>query len=342
MSYPSIFHIGHGALKDLFSGPVIIEEKIDGSQLTFGVYNGVLEMRSSSGKLINYLDNTGLFKEAAETVLRIQGLLMDGWTYCGEYLKKPKQNTLSYDRIPRSHIALFDVCTGIEQYLCPRQKAEVADALGLECVPLLFMGVFDPEKLSGFLDGMSFLGGQKVEGVVIKPMDYDLFGRDRKVVMGKLVSEAFIELNDLNWNSGRMKDLNQNDILRSLGDSLRTPARFSKVVQHLRESGELKGVLQDIYLISRDVPIDIRKECEEYIKDRLFGWAWPQLERMVVKGIPEWYKDELVVEKTDGGWSGYILDLPGCISTGGTSEECFMNLAEAFYFHIEGVRNGAK
>ena len=49
----------------------------------------------------------------------------------------------------------------------------------------------------------------------------------------------------------------------------------------------------------------------------------------------------VVFENAGRNWSAYVPDLPGCISTGGTLEECKVNIAEAIAFHIEGlVRHG--
>ena len=38
---------------------------------------------------------------------------------------------------------------------------------------------------------------------------------------------------------------------------------------------------------------DIRAECEDEIKEALFKWAWPEIQRQVTKGMPEWYKEQL-------------------------------------------------
>lgn len=37
-SYSSIYALGHKALEDLLKTPVLVEEKLDGSQFSFGVY----------------------------------------------------------------------------------------------------------------------------------------------------------------------------------------------------------------------------------------------------------------------------------------------------------------
>jgi len=49
-------------------------------------------------------------------------------------------------------------------------------------------------------------------------------------------------------------------------------------------------------------------------------------------------KEYLVVfEKTKTGYSAYVPDLPGCISTGKTKKDIERNIKEAIEFHIEGM-----
>lgn len=46
----------------------------------------------------------------------------------------------------------------------------------------------------------------------------------------------------------------------------------------------------------------------------------------------------IVIEPTDTGFSSYSPDLPGCISTGATRDECEANMREAIEFHLDGLR----
>lgn len=46
----------------------------------------------------------------------------------------------------------------------------------------------------------------------------------------------------------------------------------------------------------------------------------------------------IVIEPTETGFSAYSPDLPGCVSTGGTRDECETNMRDAIEFHIEGLR----
>jgi|TARA_B100000315_G_scaffold24522_1_gene21228 predicted RNase H-like HicB family nuclease len=46
----------------------------------------------------------------------------------------------------------------------------------------------------------------------------------------------------------------------------------------------------------------------------------------------------IIIEQTDTGYSAYSPDLPGCASTGITTEETEMNMREAIEFHIAGLK----
>ena len=46
----------------------------------------------------------------------------------------------------------------------------------------------------------------------------------------------------------------------------------------------------------------------------------------------------VIYEKTATGYSAYVPDLPGCITTGHTLEEAKRMIQEAIEFHLEGLR----
>jgi predicted RNase H-like HicB family nuclease len=46
----------------------------------------------------------------------------------------------------------------------------------------------------------------------------------------------------------------------------------------------------------------------------------------------------IVVEQTEAGYSAYVPDLPGCVSTGQTREDVEKNMQEAIAFHLDGMR----
>jgi predicted RNase H-like HicB family nuclease len=63
------------------------------------------------------------------------------------------------------------------------------------------------------------------------------------------------------------------------------------------------------------------KECPES------GWT----ERQTVR------KYAIVIEKGENNLSTYVPDLPGCITTGRTTEEIERNIREAIALHLEGL-----
>ena len=42
LSYPKVYNLGHKAITDLLLDPIIVEEKVDGSQFSFGMIDGQL------------------------------------------------------------------------------------------------------------------------------------------------------------------------------------------------------------------------------------------------------------------------------------------------------------
>lgn len=293
-SYPSSFAIGHRALAELFLDPVLIEEKVDGSQFSFGVFfdehgDQVIRCRSKGAQL-NIIAPEKMFQRAIDVVLSLRDELTPGWTYRAEYLQKPKHNVLAYERYPDKHLIVFDINTGHEAYLDYAGKAEEAQRLGLEVVPKVFEGVMENiEMFRAMLDAESILGGQKIEGVVCK--NYYRFGPDKKILIGKFVSEAFKEIHASEWKKDNPSTA---DVVTSIIESLRTPARWNKAIQHLREAGQIEDSPRDIGLLIKEAQQDILKECEQEIAERLVAYAKPQIMRGVVRGLPEWYKDELL------------------------------------------------
>jgi hypothetical protein len=293
-SYPSLYALGHRYVSELFLDPVLVEEKVDGSQFSFGIFptlDGEWDVKArSKGAQLNVFAPEKMFQKAIESVMARKDILQPGWTYRCEYLAKPKHNALCYDRVPKDHLVIFDINRGHEDYLDPVEKKKEADRIGLEIVPVMAAGKIDKaDQLLDLLQTISFLGGQKVEGVVVK--NYHRFGVDKKILIGKFVSEAFKETHAREWKADNPS---KNDVVALLISTLKTDARWHKAVQHLREAGRLDDSPKDIGLLFKEVPNDIRKEEEDFIKEKLFEWAWPHIQRGVMAGLPEWYKEQLM------------------------------------------------
>lgn len=289
MSYGKIYNLGHPTIAELLLDEVVVQEKIDGSQFSFGVRDGRLWCRSKSADID--LKNPGMFSHGVNQALAIQDRLIPDVSYYGEYLQKPKHNTLNYARVPIGNVILFDVHENETRL----DLSNAAGALGMEHVPELGRyaeGSFTKEVANKLLGTPSILGNCLIEGMVIK--NFHRFGPDGKPLMGKYVSEAFKETHKKDW-----KDRNpgQNGILSKIVDRYTSPTRWAKAVQHLRDQGKLTSTPADIGPLLVEIKEDTFSECGEEISKELLAWARGSISKGITRGFPEWYKAKLAEEQ---------------------------------------------
>ena len=109
--------------------------------------------------------------------------------------------------------------------------------------------------------------------------------------MGKYVSEAFKEVHGGEW---RENNPTNRDVIDRLILMYRTPARWAKAVQHLRDAGKLTDSPKDIGPLIKEVQVDVEAECADEIKEQLYRHAISHIRRAISGGLPEWYKQELM------------------------------------------------
>lgn len=297
-AFPKILHIGDKLISSLFDGEVEITEKVDGSQFGFGKENGKLFCRSKGKE--QDLDNPDMmFELGVEYVKRIADKIPDNHTFYGEYLKKPKHNTLAYDRTPKNYIALYGVLNNeTKEFYSTEKIKEWADILGVDSVPVLHVGDSSPaEVLEMVKNKVSYLGGQNIEGVVVKAYKPWLFLNQipLTVMSGKYVTEEFKEVHIKNWkaeNTGKGK-------LEVAVSQYRSEARWNKAVQHLRDDGRLTDSPRDIGELIKEVRKDIALEEKENIKDQLWSIFKNDFLGHATSGLPQWYKEKLVMGDSD-------------------------------------------
>lgn len=291
-SYSKIYALGHRAINDLFQEEILLEEKIDGSFFGWIVNNNEELFCRSHHKQLLLEDPTKMFKLGVKQIQSDKNKFHPGWTYYGEYLEKPKHNTLAYTRVPKNNIIIFDIDTGGQNYLSYKAKKKECDRLGFECVPLLYSGkIINEDQLKDFLDRGSILGNVKIEGIVIK--NYNRFTVDGKTMMGKFVSEQFKEKHNKEWKN---KNPSGKDFIERLGNMYKTEARWNKAIQHLKENDELENDPKDIGKLIKEIQEDVQAECKEEIKNKLWSYAWPSIQRIITLKFPEYYK-ELLMKK---------------------------------------------
>lgn len=298
-AFPKILHIGDKQILDLFDGEVEITEKVDGSQIGFGLVDGELVVRSK-GREIDLDNFDKMFGEGIEYIQSVKHLLPEELFFYGEYLQKPRHNVLAYDRIPTHHIALFGVYNQqTREHFGHAAIKHWAELLGVDAIPLLKVGRSSPEEvLDAVKDTVSYLGGQNVEGVVVKAYKPWLFlGQiPLSVMSGKYVTEAFKEVHTKDWsklNTGKGK-------FEVLKENYRSEARWRKAIHHLRDRGELTGTPKDIGALIKETRVDIETEEKENIKDVLWAIYKEDILKYSIFGLPQFYKEQLVKGEING------------------------------------------
>lgn len=293
--YPKVWAFGHPNTKALIGRECWVEEKVDGSQISFGVLDEELVIRSRNADVSPYAPHD-LFAPAVQTIVKAHeaGLLLPDHVYRGEAFKSAKHNTLEYGRVPFGNIVLFDVTLPDGWTYVDRDFVrQEADNIGCEAVPVLgTVSILRPGDVDALLTTPSFLGKVKVEGVVLKPVE-TVYGDDSKPVYAKVVSEAFKELHRHNPEFTQAK---KGDVLQHIASTVSTLPRWRKTVQRLRDDGKLEGDPRDLRYLIQELQNDIVAECEEEIGKILFKHYRKKILGACVKGFAEWYKQTLVDE----------------------------------------------
>jgi len=293
-SFCKIFALGTVYVKNIFEEEVSVTEKLDGSQISMGVLNGQLHMRSKGAVLYEDHPNKMFAEGVAQIVGRYQqSRLPEGLVFHGEYLRVCKHNALTYGRVPLNHIALFSVSTASGDYFQYPVIAEWAKRLDFDVVPEIFRGkINSADEVLAMMDRESFLGMAQIEGLVVKNYfrPFLLGGAPMPLSAGKLVSEKFKEVHRDNWKS--------DNTVRGKWDyfkeSYRTEARWHKAVMHLAEKGEIVYEPKDIGKLIKEIQMDITLEEKEIIMQMLWSEFGPELLRRATAGAAEWYKEWLL------------------------------------------------
>ncbi len=286
-------------VQDIWKGNIIVEEKIDGSQFRIEIDDqGNIQCGSRTQEL-GLLDS--MFKKGVDEMVEVfnnyrapKGTI----TYIyGEYLSKPKQNTIAYARVPKHNVIIFDVKEN-NKFLLYQQKKTFADRFDLECVPILWSGdgrEFTSEVQDEILKKESILGHQSgfkhIEGIVVKAYDrYYNFNEypqykdnDFPWLSCKIVNDEFKEKN-------KEENPNRGQKLQTLKDAYRTEARVIKAIQHCKEQGLIKGEMSDLQYIIPEMSKDIVEENKEDIKNALWRMFGKEIVGYAVKIAPQVYK----------------------------------------------------
>ena len=116
--YPKVVSIGKSEREHFESAYVVIQAKIDGSNVAFTLTEDkTLLFRSRKISIPGLGHAGGYFDALIESITKIKGKLRPGLVYRGEYLRQPRHNRVAYDRVPPNNFVLFDVQDADGNYL---------------------------------------------------------------------------------------------------------------------------------------------------------------------------------------------------------------------------------
>lgn len=295
-SYQKINGMHKPEVEGILEGNITVEEKLDGSQFRIHIdTNGEVHCGSHHQELSNIDSN---FKIPVDEAIKIFSSFKPTHDVVifTEYIGKNKQNAIAYERIPKHLFVVFDVTINGE-YLDREHKEAFCALQGLEVTPLLYGGLgigLTENTIKELLTTPSFLGHQagfdRIEGIVIKNYDkkytfdegHSLYGH---FMCGKIVNDEFKE----KTKTGKPRGGNELDALKA---SVATKARWRKAIQHLKESGDLKGLDSDIPLLIREIMTDLKAEEESTIKEELYKLFGKEVIKSSVNGFVSWYQKE--------------------------------------------------
>jgi ATP-dependent RNA circularization protein (DNA/RNA ligase family) len=262
--FPSIQDLSEENLKKKDQINFYIEEKIDGSQISFKLVDDKIIFFNKK-KVMNKESLT--YIKVMIKLPIIKNLLDKDLTYHGEYLKSKKANVVEYDRVPKFNFILYDVYSDSEnRWFNYEEKKKAADKIGLECVQLLFVQndisqiPFEKgtELIKQIEEGKitSSLGGIP-EGIVVK----------KEGAKFKMVTTKFKER-----HAKKQSKLNQTfeDSLKIFGEQFNVQPRFQKAFQHLNEEETEINLDNLIKELDKDLLKEYEPEINNYIKAECF------------------------------------------------------------------------
>jgi len=290
-SYGRVFALGSVGTERALMGEVVVQEKVDGSMMCFGINEDGETVMRSHHQPIHAENCPNQFKAAMDHVLSLDlSWVVPGTYFYCEVLNTKKHNTICYDRYPTNHLVLFDVATPAGWIEDREKLSTCANNLHVDVIPELYCGEVSVDALRNLLQFPSYLGGSTVEGVVVKNYHENIaLGGRMQPLFVKLVNESFKERNKVEFHAKTTRGT-----IDSYVESFQSEARWMKAVQHLRDQGLLVGEPKDIGILVREIDRDIKEEETENIKAELYKLVISEVLRKAKNGFPEWYKAKLI------------------------------------------------
>jgi hypothetical protein len=300
VGYPSISTVPKTKNPD--SSSYYIEEKYDGSQLSFRLENTDTDNKMN---LTFYNKNNKIklpnhnFDKSITMLIELSKSvdINPNYIYHGEAISSIKHNANTYERIPKYYYMAYDIYDmQNNKYLDIEQKHLEFTRIGLEYATVIYNSTnmenitaydkcIELIKLIESEQLISSLGGTP-EGIVLKK---DNHLRKGKLVHTKckMVTDAFKERNHTKQPNAH---LTPDEFLQYIGMQFATTARFIKQYSHLSEQSLLTGNFeQDLKLLIIEADNDFDKEYMGEMKAYLWAEFGQIIRKYSRKNLNEWF-----------------------------------------------------
>lgn len=280
-----------------------IEEKIDGTQLSFQRRGDAVEFRNRSKVIPNEALGNWCYDNAVRSIKRLADRLNPAYTYHGEAVCKRRHNVVAYGGTPLKFWICYGICDGERHLDRTATEAECA-RLGLGCVKVLYANENPDDRdptpkvleivariEAGEIE--SCLGGNVIEGVVVKHnAAWHVRSKSHKHIQFKHVTSAFKERHGERRPPLAGYDADSlMDYLARLGRGFALPAVYQKAAQHIREDPAGKTTIS-VASLAREVERDIRKENGQDIAEAIAEAFMPIVTRHATAGIAQWLSEQ--------------------------------------------------
>ena len=295
--YPSINIVNPDSERD-WSGQNsewYIQEKIDGSQLTFCFVDNKLEF-FNKGKIVK--NGNKYFNKAIIMLSEMSHLLSHELIYHGEVVQKCKHSTITYERTPEFYVIIYDIQDSNGKYFHYRDIISECTRIGFEYCQVLYDNgieksdkspiVISQQLISDIENGniKSCLGGTP-EGVVIKHHNFiDVNGVSHATKL-KMTTTKFREEIGLKQHNTKNSE---NNFIEILGKNYNVEARFVKAVYRMRDQELLcDDKDENIQKIIMELDNDFEKENMEIVKNYLWSEYHDEIIKESKKNFVNWY-----------------------------------------------------
>ncbi len=184
-----------GAVQPLVAGEVVVEEKLDGANVSLWMEDGLVACGLRSGP--GAVDRAGQLGPLRAWIAQhdevLSQALADYEAIYAEWLLL--SHSVGYDRLP-SYLVVLDLWRP-DGFAAPDERNRVCAAAGLPNPPEVWRGVPGSVAEIERLLGPSAFGPEPMEGLVVRTLD----GRPPR--LAKLLRAGFDQLDDADWRRGR-------------------------------------------------------------------------------------------------------------------------------------------